>query len=227
MTLQGNIGGLVISWEDITAARDAAEHQKLLSRELQHRTKNLMAVIQSIATGSFPAKDPRADAFRSRLRALADVQNILTDASWGGALIEGCHAARAGELRDRISLAGPRVLLRSNAVQGFALVLHELATNAAKHGALSVAEGRSRCAGRSKTALRSPRWCFNGRAGRPPATPPLQKGFGSVLLEYALSTTGLPTPFRLCSGGLFTYDLKAALAIAPLQTRPQAALGHR
>jgi PAS domain S-box-containing protein len=218
---QGNIGGLVISWEDITAARDAAEHQKLLSRELQHRTKNLMAVIQSIATGSFPAKDPRADAFRSRLRALADVQNILTDASWGGALIEDVMRRELASFGDRISLAGPRVLLRSNAVQGFALVLHELATNAAKHGALSVAEGRVSVRWSVEDSAPEPSLVFQWQErGGPPATPPLQKGFGSVLLEYALSTPDCPPRFDYAAEG-FTYDLKAALAIAPLQDEDQ------
>ena len=60
---QGNIGGLVISWEDITATRAAAENEKLLARELQHRTKNLIAVIQSIAMGSFPATIRTATRF--------------------------------------------------------------------------------------------------------------------------------------------------------------------
>ena len=140
---QGNIGGLIISWEDITATRATAENEKLLARELQHRTKNLIAVIQSIARGSIPATDPHRDVFCARLQALADAQNLLTKANWSGALLEDVVRRELEGFGDRISINGPRVFLKPSAVQGFALVLHELATNAAKYGALSAAGGEN------------------------------------------------------------------------------------
>jgi PAS domain S-box-containing protein len=214
---QGNIGGLVISWEDITAARDAEESQKLLTRELQHRTKNLITVIQSIATGSFPAGDSRANAFRGRLHALADAQNLLTEVNWGGALMEDIVRRELASFSDRVSMEGPRVLLRPNAVQGFTLVLHELATNAAKHGALRAPEGRISVRWSVEDNATEPYLVFQWKEhGGPPAAPPLKKGFGSLLLEHALSTPDRPPRFEYASEG-FTYDLKAALAIAPPQ----------
>ena len=218
---RGNIGGLVVSWEDVTAAKEADENQKLLTRELQHRTKNLMAVIQSIAMGTFPAGDPRLEAFRARLHALAEAQNFLTEANWGGAYLEDIVGRELASFAGRISIDGPRVLLRSNAVQGFTLVVHELATNAAKHGALRAPDGRI-----------SVRWSVEGNGaepalrfrweerGGPPANPPRDKGFGSVLLEHAVPTADDPPRFDYGPAG-FTYELEAAHAISSQQGEPQ------
>ena len=218
---RGDIGGLVIAWEDVTAAKEADENQKLLTRELQHRTKNLMAVIQSIAMGTFPAGDPRLEAFRSRLHALAEAQNLLTEANWGGAYLEDIVGRELASFAGRISIDGPRVLLRSNAVQGFTLVVHELATNAAKHGALRAPAGRI-----------SVRWSVEGNGaepalrfrweehGGPPAQPPQDKGFGSVLLEHAVATADQPPRFDYGPTG-FTYELEAAHAISSQQGEPQ------
>jgi PAS domain S-box-containing protein len=218
---RGDIGGLVVAWEDVTAAKEADENQKLLTRELQHRTKNLMAVIQSIAMGTFPAGDPRLEAFRARLHALAEAQNFLTEANWGGAYLEDIVGRELASFAGRISIDGPRVLLRSNAVQGFTLVVHELATNAAKHGALRAPDGRI-----------SVRWSVEGNGaepalrfrweerGGPPANPPRDKGFGSVLLEHAVATADDPPRFDYGPAG-FTYELEAAHAISPQQGEPQ------
>jgi PAS domain S-box-containing protein len=209
----GNIGGLVISWEDITAKRAAAENEKLLARELQHRTKNLIAVIQSIAVGSFPATDPYREAFCARLHALAGAQNLLTDANWSGALMEDVVRRELASFCGRISIDGPRVFLKPNAVQGFTLVLHELATNAAKHGALSVTGGKI-----------SIRWSVQGNSdepslffewqerGGPPAKPPEHRGFGSTLLEHALSTFDRGPNLEYAPEG-FSYQINAEFAI--------------
>jgi PAS domain S-box-containing protein len=224
---RGDIGGLVVAWEDVTAAKEADENQKLLTRELQHRTKNLMAVIQSIAMGTFPAGDPRLEAFRSRLHALAEAQNLLTEANWGGAYLEDIVGRELASFAGRISIDGPRVLLRSNAVQGFTLVVHELATNAAKHGALRAPAGRI-----------SVRWSVEGNGaepalrfrweehGGPPAQPPQDKGFGSVLLEHAVATADQPPRFDYGPTG-FTYELEAAHAISSQQGEPQPRTGEK
>jgi PAS domain S-box-containing protein len=212
---RGHIGGLVISWEDITATKEADENQKLMTRELQHRTKNLLAVVQSIAMGSFPRGNSRAEAFRARLHALADAQNLLTEGNWGGALMEDIVRRELAGFTDRIFIAGPRVLLKPNAVQGFSLVLHELATNAAKHGALAAPNGTI-----------SVRWTVEGNGaepalhfqwqerGGPPAVAPRKKGFGSILLEHTLTTSDCPPTFDYAPEGL-TYEVTAALAVVP------------
>jgi two-component sensor histidine kinase len=210
---QGKIGGLVIAWEDITATRTAAENEMLLARELQHRTKNLIAVIQSIATGSFPATDPHRDAFFARLHALAAAQNLLTDANWGGALMEDVVRRALASFNDRVSVNGPRVLLRPNAVQGFTLVLHELATNAAKHGALSADGGRISITWSVQGNSTEPSLLFEWQErGGPPAQPPKRRGFGSILLEQALSTSDSGPSFVYASEG-FSYQVTAEFAI--------------
>jgi PAS domain S-box-containing protein len=211
---QGNIGGLVISWEDITATRAAAENEKLQAQELQHRTKNLITVIQSIAMGSFPA-DPHRDAFCARLHALAGAQNLLTEANWSGALLEDVVRGELASFTGRISIDGPRVLLKPSAVQGFTLVIHELATNAAKHGALSVAEGRISISWSVQGNSSGPSLTFKWQErGGPPAKPPEHRGFGSILLENALSSSDDGTPSFVYASEGFSYQVHAELAIA-------------
>ena len=190
---RGDIGGLVISWEDITERREAEEIRKLMTGELQHRTKNLIAVIQSIATSSFPVDDPRAIGFCARLHALANAHNLLSESNWGGALIGDVARRELVSFGDRVSIDGPQVLLKPNAVQGFMLVVHELATNAAKHGALSTPTGTiSVCwsvENNGAEALLHFRW---QERGGPPVTEPRRNGFGSVLLKHALATDSPP-----------------------------------
>jgi PAS domain S-box-containing protein len=209
---QGNIGGLIISWEDVTATRAAVENEKLLARELQHRTKNLIAVIQSIARGSFPATDPHRDAFYARLQALAEAQDLLTNANWSGALLEDVIRRELAGFVGRISINGPRVFLKPNAVQGFALVLHELATNAAKYGALSVARGKISISWSVEKNSTEPSLVFDWQErGGPPAKPPERRGFGSILLKNALSTGSQPS-FVYGSEG-FSYQANVEFAI--------------
>jgi PAS domain S-box-containing protein len=211
---RGDIGGLVISWEDITAARAAEENRKLMMRELQHRTKNLIAVIQSIAKGTFSIDDPRAEAFLARLHALADAQNLLTENNWGGALMEDIVRRELASFGDRISTDGPRVWLKPNEVQGFTLVLHELATNAAKHGALTASTGTIYVQWSVENNGAEPLLHFRWQErGGPAAIEPQQKGFGSVLLEHALPTD-CPPLFEYGPKGL-TYEIKTALAMVP------------
>ena len=211
---RGNIGGLIISWEDITAMRAAAENEKLLARELQHRTKNLIAVIQSIAMGSFPATDRHRDVFCARLLALAGAQNLLTDANWSGAPMEEVVRRALASFSGRFSIDGPPVFLKSNAVQGFALVLHELATNAVKHGALSVAGGRISIGWSVQRDSSEPSLIFNWQErGGPPAKPPDHRGFGSVLLEHALIASNGAPNFVYASEG-FSYQVTAEFAVA-------------
>jgi PAS domain S-box-containing protein len=214
---QGNIGGLVISWEDITEQKQAEERQRLLSQELQHRTKNLIAVIQSIAMGSFQAGDKRRDAFRDRLQALAHAQDLLTDSKWGSALMEDIVRRELHSFSDRISIEGPRVLLRPSAAQGFALVVHELATNAAKHGAFKAAGGKVSVSWSVEDNATDPALLFRWQErGGPTVTRPKQRGFGSVLLENAVSSSEGPPRLEYAPDG-FTYELKASFAISPAQ----------
>ena len=186
---QGLIGGLVISWEDITASREAEERQQMLMREVLHRTKNLLSVIQSIAVGTFRrTNDPAQEAFLSRLHALSKAHGLLTDASGQGAMLEDIVRGQLAGFAGTISVAGPAVLLKPSAAQSFALVVHELATNAAKHGALSRPTGSVSVRWDIHTNGSTPKLRFLWQeTGGPCVLKPTGKGFGTLLLEHAIA----------------------------------------
>src|SRR6185295_19049504 len=120
----GQIGGLVIAWEDITASKRAEERQQMLVREVLHRTKNMLAVIQSIAAGTFRrTKDPAQGAFLSRLHALSNAHGLLTEAAGEGAILEDIVRGQLAGFADAVSIDGPSVLLKPSAAQSFALVV--------------------------------------------------------------------------------------------------------
>ena len=112
----------------------------------------------------------------------------------------------------RISMEGPEVFLNPNAAQGFALILHELMTNATKHGALKTEEGHVSVHWSFDATATDPVILFQWRErGGPPVKPPKRKGFGSVLLERAVATAGDPPRFDYAAEG-FTYEIRASLA---------------
>ena len=194
-------------------ARELLERHELLAFELQHRTKNLLSVILSIASASLREGGNEKEAFVARLHALAKAQDIITDRGDGGALLEDVVRGVLESFGSRISIEGPKIYLKSSLAQGFALVVHELTTNAAKHGALIHDTG---------TVL--VRWSVNSAAtkslihfkwqerGGPPPDVPKRKGFGTVLLERAVASSGSPPRFDYAPEGL-TYELSTSLPV--------------
>lgn len=183
--------GLVTIHRDVTARKKAEEHTQQMMRELTHRTKNLLALVLAIARQSAAtseSKDELLLRFAGRIRALAAAHDLLAADAWrGAALAEVLHGQLApfAELsRHRISAEGPALVLAPDIAQSLALAAHELATNAVKHGALSVDEGRV-----------SVRWQIHGEGpaarfemiwaeeGGPEVTPPTHQGFGRVVVE--------------------------------------------
>jgi two-component sensor histidine kinase len=107
---------------------------------------------------------------------------------------------------------GPEVFLNPNAAEGFALILHELATNAAKHGSLTADAGTVSVHWSIDASAAEPTIVFQWQErGGPPVTPPKRKGFGTVLLERAVATSGSPPHFDFSQEG-FTYEVRATLA---------------
>ena len=141
----GQLLAVVASGEDITDRRAAERQQGLLMRELDHRAKNVLAVVQSIVRLT-QAERPAdfAAAIDGRVRALGRAHMLLAQESWAGSDLRAVVEAELSPYvaGGRATLAGPEVRLAPEAVQPLAMILHELVTNAAKHGALSAPGGR-------------------------------------------------------------------------------------
>jgi two-component sensor histidine kinase/PAS domain-containing protein len=182
--------------QDITERREADERQALLLHELNHRVKNTLATVQSVAAmtrRAAEAGDPNAwDAFMGRLQGLAKTHDLLTSTSWSGALLEDVLRSELDPfqdpLRQRIRLRGPRVNLQPSAVLALGLAIHELATNAVKYGSLSADEGRLTVmwavTGGPGPALLLVEWT---ESGGPRVTPPKRQGFGTKLIQRGLA----------------------------------------
>lgn len=177
--------------QDITERREAEQRRALLAREVDHRAKNALAVVQSVLRLA-RRDDPAAfvASVEQRVAALARVHTLLADTGWSGADL-GAVARRelAGFPVTAVQLRGPPVPLRAIAVQPVALVLHELATNAAKHGALSVPAGLVTLAWRCDplTERLVIEW---SESGGPPAREPgpaQRTGFGTRLIEASVA----------------------------------------
>ena len=178
---------------DTTGRRLAEEQLRLLARELDHRAKNALAVVQA-AVRLTPKEDPAAyaRAIEGRVRALARAHTLLAEGRWSGAdlrklvkqelapfLLSADAVPRSVPC---VELCGPSVHVMPAAAQGLSMALHELATNATKHGALSVPGGvvqLSWTLDREGDALRL-RWV---ERGGPPVLPPTRRGFGSRVIE--------------------------------------------
>jgi len=187
--------GLICASVDVTARKEGEVHLRLLMRELTHRSKNLLAVIQAMARQTARRAetiDGFTERFGARLQALATSHDLLIQESWHGALLSDLVRSQLGHYLDRegsqFSIEGPSVFLKPEAAQNIGLALHELATNAAKYGALSVPSGRVSISWRRKPDGGSPGveiiWV---ERGGPSVQPPDQRGFGSIVIERNLS----------------------------------------
>jgi PAS domain S-box-containing protein len=145
---EGRVAGLTCAAVDITERKAGEEHLRLLMRELTHRSKNLLAVIQALArqtsrhAGSL---DSFLEEFGARLQALSRSHDLLVQEEWHSAGLRDLVRSQLGHYIDRdqsqIKIEGPAVHLKPEAAQSLGLALHELAVNAAKYGALSVPNG--------------------------------------------------------------------------------------
>ncbi|WP_230769778.1 sensor histidine kinase [Sphingomonas sp. Leaf4] len=179
---------------DVTELAQAREQLQLLNGELAHRIKNTMSVVQAIANQTI-GKVADGDAMRvfgERLSALASSHDLLTAHSWSTATLdELARRALATFGQDRFDLSGPRVELGPRAALALSLMLHELATNAVKYGALSVPDGAVTVEWMLRQAGTEDVLHLSWRErGGPPAIEPTRKGFGSRLIGMGLTGSG-------------------------------------
>lgn len=220
----GTLRGAVAAFIDITERTAAQSREHLLSREVDHRAKNIMAVIQAIVhLTDGPDIVSYRKAIGGRINSLARTHTLLAENRWDGAelqeLIEeelSPYVPREAGSRARVGIDGPRLKLRPLTAQSIALIVHELITNAIKHGSLSIVEGRIaiswQITGSQPDRQLTIRWV---ESDGPTVTPPANPGFGLSLIEAtardqlygSISQTwdeaGLTVEFTVPLGDLF------------------------
>lgn len=183
----GQFAQLAIT-RDVTARKQAEERQALLIREVDHRAKNALAVALSLVRLT-RAEDPRhfAEAVEGRIAALAHAHSLLAEGGWSGAELRAVARAEltAYMTAGRVDLRGPVVWLAPGTVQPISMVLHELATNAAKYGALSTPAGRVAVSWSLNPATGALE-LYWAESGGPLVTPPRRQGFGSKLIDVSV-----------------------------------------
>ena len=187
----GAIHGLLGSALDVTERRARETHNRILLRELTHRTKNLLAVVQAIGRQTVLTTSSAQDfeqRFSGRLQGLAMSLDILFDENWEGASIAELVRSQLSHYRDmvgwRIRLSGADLRLEPEAAQNLGLALHELCTNAAKFGALSGDEGVVDVSWGLTESEDDPKFRIAWTEhGGPAVLPSPRKGFGHAVLE--------------------------------------------
>jgi PAS domain S-box-containing protein len=226
----GDILGIVCAAVEITEQKEREGRIHLLMRELTHRSKNLLTVIEAIARQTATNSDGTKDflqRFRDRLHSLAGSHDQLVQENWQGAWLRELVLSQLGHHVDPASTAvvieGPRLRVQPEAAQHIGLALHELATNAAKYGALSVPGGRVRIAWdveQDDAGIPVCRMTWHEQGG-PPVRPPGRRGFGHVVIERTVARAlGGSVTLDFAPDGLrwslaFPAELIATMASAP------------
>jgi PAS domain S-box-containing protein len=182
----GRIVGASKIARDITEQKKNQEQIATLAREAEHRSKNLLASVQAVVNLSH-ADTPEGlkAAIEGRIAALANVHSLFVETRWAGAELSAIAAQEmapySAKNENSVHLEGPRTVLAPNVAQTIAVTLHELATNAAKYGALSAAEGHVDLTWQPRTdGQLALRWT---EGGGPPVQKPTRRGFGSRVIE--------------------------------------------
>ncbi|WP_243692174.1 HWE histidine kinase domain-containing protein [Caulobacter sp. BK020] len=168
----------------------AHQRQQLMINELNHRVKNTLFTVQSLARQSLgrPADTPGLEAFNERIMALARAHDLLTRSVWEGADLQEILEETLEPYLDRTILAGPPVALTPNAALALSMVFHELGTNAGKYGALSLPGGAVTVVWHVDPGAPHRLTLHWEERGGPPVSPPARKGFGSRLIAATLKS---------------------------------------
>jgi two-component system CheB/CheR fusion protein len=199
---------VAILLRDVSERKAAEERQAMLLSELNHRVKNTLTTVQSIANQTMvtaPNAGDFVEKFRGRITTLAEAHDLLAQSSWEGAELTTVIRrllAMDGD-NERVSIFGPLIILPPQTALSLSLVIYELGTNARKYGALSQPQGRLRVTWQIASQ--------NGKQhldldwierGGPPVAPPEKTGFGRTLIEQALKGIGGETALQFEPGGI-------------------------
>ena len=185
----GKVVGASKIARDITERKRSEAQITVLAREAEHRAKNVLATAQAtVHLSQADTPEGLKHAIAGRLQSLANVHRLFVESRWTGAqlhsLVKEELAAYCRDGDERARIAGPNLVMRPDIAQAVAVALHELATNAAKYGALSVAEGHVRVEWTSRLDGHLVlRWTeMNG----PPVRPPTRRGFGTTVMDHMI-----------------------------------------
>lgn len=187
--------GLAAAAVDVTARKEAEGHLRLLMRELTHRSKNLLAVIQAMARQTAThthSVDDFLTHFSARLQALASSHDLLVQQSWHGVSLEELIHSQLGHYlkgpQAQVTLQGRDVIVKPEAAQSLGLALHEMCTNASKYGALSSPHGRVEIGWQvGSDGERNALDLHWRESGGPPVKAPRHAGFGTLVIERNLT----------------------------------------
>jgi two-component system CheB/CheR fusion protein len=193
-TPDSEVDGTVVTFVDVTSIVQAEQHQRLLVDELNHRVKNMLTVVISMATQTLRRSDTLETfekSYMGRVHALSAAYSLLSHQGWQTVLLKALLLEELQPFfspdRSNIVLEGPDVLLQPKAALSLGMAIHELTTNAVKHGALSVSEGIVRIAWHVEQSPDGEILVLNwSEANGPTVSPPTRQGFGMMLIERGL-----------------------------------------
>ena len=201
----GNIIGAVNCFQDITERKRSEAQLVNLAREAEHRTRNILTtVLAAVRLSKADTSDALKRLIEGRINALAKVNTLFVESRWAGAELRSLAMqellAYSEEEEARVRIEGPLVTLEPTRAQTAAIILHELATNAAKYGSLSAPEGRVELSW-SLTEGPGLSLCWI-ESGGPTTTPPTHRGFGTRIMENMIGQLGGEVQFDWRAPGL-------------------------
>jgi PAS domain S-box-containing protein len=205
--------------QDITERKEREEKEHLLMREINHRAKNMLSVVDAIAhQTAIKSPEDFLERFSERIQALSANQDLLVRNEWNGVEIKDLVHAQLAHFADligsRIAVRGPQLRLRAASAQAIGLALHELATNAGKYGALSTDAGRVDISWGAADGALTMSW---SERGGPPVSRPKRRGFGTIVMETMAerSVDGRVDLDYACCGLTWRLTCPAANALEP------------
>jgi PAS domain S-box-containing protein len=216
--LEGRVVGLCALVADVTTVRQSMEREMLLAREIDHRARNALAVVQSlIHLTPFSSRQQFVDDLTGRVQAMGRAHTLLSSNAWRGATLEDLIRSelQAVDALGRADLDGPAFRLTLETAQPVSMLFHELVTNAVKHGALSAPQGQIQVSWRAAP----PRGLeLDWRESGGPATrPPERKGFGTRLIDSLAGQLGARLQRDWRADGLdLRLSIRSGLAAEPV-----------